>query len=224
VIVLVVGSVVGLISGLVIHYFQIQPFIVTLAMMFLARGFCYVISTSSIPISDPFFTWMARTRIPLGEGLATTPSVIVALIVVVVAVVVLHYTRMGRTVYAIGGGEHSAVLMGLPVSRTKVYVYVISGFCAALGGLLFTFYKTNGDPITAIGMELDAIAAVVIGGTLLTGGYGFVLGSLLGVLLLGFIQTFILRESLGSWWTRIIIASLLLAFILLQRLLTVRRR
>jgi len=193
--------------------------------MFLARGLCYVISLDSISITDPWFTAMAQTRIPLATGLSISPSVIVAAVVVIVAFVVLHYSRLGRTVYAIGGGEHSATLMGLPVTRTKVLVYVISGLCSGIAGILFTFYTLSGYSLTAVGMELDAIAAVVIGGTLLTGGYGFVLGSLLGVLLLGVIQTIISFEgTLSSWWTKIVIGSLLLVFIVLQRLLTARRR
>ena len=117
---------------------------------------------------------------------------------VAIAFFVLHYTRFGRTVYAIGGSEQSAVLMGLPVPRTKIAVYVISGFCASLGGMLFTFNSVqSGNPLHAIGMELDAIAAVAIGGTLLTGGYGFVLGSLLGVLVLGTISS-IIRSTATS--------------------------
>jgi len=223
--VLVVGSTLGLLTGLVIHYFKIQPFIATLAAMFLARGLCYVISLNAISITDPWFTAMAQTRIPLAFRLNITPSVIIALVVVAIGFVVLHYSRTGRTVYAIGGGEHSAMLMGLPVARTKVLVYVISGFCSAVAGVLFTFYTLSGYSLTAVGMELDAIAAVVIGGTLLTGGYGFVLGSLLGVLLLGVIQTIISFEgTLSSWWTKIVIGSLLLVFIVLQRVLTARRK
>ena len=224
-VVLVTTSTLGLLVGIVIHYFQIQPFIATLAAMFLARGLCYVISLNSISITDPWFTAMAQTRIPILPGFTISPSVIVAAVVVVVAIVVLHYTRLGRTVYAIGGGENSAMLMGLRVPRTKVLVYVISGFCSGVAGVLFTFYTLSGYSLTAVGMELDAIAAVVIGGTLLTGGYGFVLGSVLGVLLLGVIQTIISFEgNLSSWWTKIVVGSLLLVFIVLQRLLTARRR
>jgi ribose/xylose/arabinose/galactoside ABC-type transport system permease subunit len=224
-VVLVTTSTLGLLVGIVIHYFQIQPFIATLAAMFLARGLCYVISLNSISITDPWFTAMAQTRIPVLPGFTISPSVIVAAVVVAVAFVVLHYTRLGRTVYAIGGGENSAMLMGLHVPRTKVLVYVISGFCSGVAGVLFTFYTLSGYSLTAVGMELDAIAAVVIGGTLLTGGYGFVLGSVLGVLLLGVIQTIISFEgNLSSWWTKIVVGSLLLVFIVLQRLLTARRR
>ena len=223
-IVLAVASGIGLLSGLVIHYFKIQPFIATLAAMFLARGLCYVISLDSIPITDPFFTALAR-RIVFAPKLSINPSVIIALVVVAIAFVVLHYTRTGRTVYAIGGGEYSGVLMGLPVSRTKVLVYVISGFCSGVAGILFSLYTLSGYGRTGIGLELDAIAAVVIGGTLLSGGSGFVIGSVLGVLLLGIIQTIISFEgTLSSWWTRIVIGALLLVFILLQKVLTLRRR
>jgi ribose/xylose/arabinose/galactoside ABC-type transport system permease subunit len=225
VVVLVVGTTLGLLSGLVIYYFDVQPFIATLAAMFLARGLCYVISTNAISITDPFFVSMANARIPLGPGLRISPSVIVALAVVVIAFLVLHYTRTGRTVYAIGTGGQSAMLMGLPVRRTKIAVYAISGLCSAIAGVLFTFYTLSGYSLSAVGMELDAIAAVVIGGTLLTGGSGFVLGSVLGVLVLGVIQTIISFEgTLSSWWTRIVIGALLLVFILLQRVLTPRRR
>jgi len=222
-IVLITGATIGLLSGLAIHIFKIQPFIATLAAMFLARGMCYIIDLNSIPITDPFFTGLAK-RIVLAPRLSISWSVLIAVAVVIAAVIVLHFTRTGRTVYAIGGGEHSAVLMGLPVSRTKVLVYVISGLCSAVAGVLFSLYTLSGYGLTGVGLELDAIAAVVIGGTLLTGGYGFVLGSLLGVLVLGIIQTIISFEgTLSSWWTKIVIGTLLLVFIVLQKLLTRRR-
>ncbi|PPL19486.1 sugar ABC transporter permease YjfF [Microterricola pindariensis] len=223
--ILVLTSLLGLLVGLMIHVFEVQPFIATLAAMFLARGLCYVISKDSISIVDPFFVSFAQTRIPLGGGLSITPSVIIALVVVLAAVWVLQYTRFGRTVYALGGSEQSGMLMGLPTARTKVLVYVISGLCSGIAGVLFTFYTLSGYSLTAVGTELDAIAAVVIGGTLLTGGYGFVLGSVLGVLVLGIIQTIITFEgTLSSWWTKIFIGGLLLVFIILQKVLTAKRR
>lgn len=154
-----------------------------------------------------------------------TPSSLIALAVVAAGFVVLHYTRFGGTVYAIGGGGQSAQLMGLPVARTKVLVYAVSGTCAGLGGLLFAVCSQSGYSLTGVGMELDVIAAVVIGGTLLTGGSGLVLGSVVGVLVLGLIQTIITFEgTLSSWWTRIVIGGLLLVFVVLQRVLTLRRR
>ncbi|WP_332644011.1 galactofuranose ABC transporter, permease protein YjfF [Aeromicrobium sp.] len=220
--VLLTGSVLGLLMGLVIHYFEIQPFIVTLAGMFLARGLCYVISVDSIPIKNETFTSFAQGTITIGDYFIT-PAVIVALVVLVIAAVVLHMTRFGRTVYAVGGSEQSAMLMGLAVARTKIGVYVISGFCSALAGLLYAIYTLSGYSLTAVGWELDAIAAVVIGGTLLTGGSGFVLGSALGVMVLGLIQSFISFDgTLSSWWTKIAIGVLLLVFVLLQRLFTRR--
>ncbi|KDA06708.1 ABC transporter permease [Microbacterium sp. CH12i] len=223
-VIIVATTVLGLLVGLMVHYFKVQPFIATLAAMFLARGLCYVISQSSISISDPAFIALAVSRISLGGGMSITWSVVIALVIVAAAVWTLHQTRFGRTVYAIGGGEHSAELMGLPVARTKVLVYAVSGLCSGLSGILFSFYTLSGYPLTAIGTELDAIAAVVIGGTLLTGGYGFVLGSVLGVLVLGIIQTIITFEgTLSSWWTKIFIGALLLAFIGLQRVLTARK-
>ncbi|WP_405086388.1 galactofuranose ABC transporter, permease protein YjfF [Microbispora sp. NBC_01389] len=223
--VLLIGAVLGLGMGAIIHYFEIQPFIVTLAGMFLARGLCYTISTDSIPIENSTFTAIAQTRIDLGGDMWVSPSVLIALVVVLAAAYVLHYTRLGRNVYATGGSEQSALLMGLPVARTKIAVYTVSGFCSALGGLLFAFYSLSGYGLSAVGMELDAIAAVVIGGTLLTGGSGYLLGTVLGVLVLGLIQTIISFEgTLSSWWTKIFIGLLLFAFILLQRVITARRR
>ena len=222
--VLLMGLLSGTGMGAVIHYFEIQPFIVTLAGMFLARGLCYTISLNSISITDPTFTRMAQLRIRLPGGLFISSSVVIALVVVAVAFVVLHYTRLGRNVYAVGGNEQSAMLMGLPVARTKVAVYAISGFCSALGGVLYTLFMLSGYSLHAVGMELDAIAAVVIGGTLLTGGSGFVLGTTLGVLVLGVIQTIIaFQGTLLSWWTRIAVGVLLLLFIGLQRVIGTRK-
>jgi ribose/xylose/arabinose/galactoside ABC-type transport system permease subunit len=222
--VLLVGTTLGLLMGLVIHYFDIQPFIATLAGMFLARGLCYLISIESIPIRNASFIDLASGQISLPGGLYTTPAAVLALVLVAVAAWVLHRTRFGRTVYAIGGSESSAMLMGLRVARTKVLVYAISGFCASLAGLLFSLYMLSGYSLHAVGMELDAIAAVVIGGTLLTGGRGLVVGSLLGVLVLGTIQTFISFDgTLSSWWTKITIGVLLLAFVMVQRFITRRQ-
>jgi simple sugar transport system permease protein len=223
--VLAIGATLGLGMGAIIHYFEIQPFIVTLAGMFLARGLCYTIGTASIPITDETFTAFAQTRIDLFGDMWISPSVVISVVVILVAAYVLHFTRLGRDVYAVGGSEQSALLMGLPVARTKIAVYTISGFCSALGGVLLSFYMLSGYGLHAVGMELDAIAAVVIGGTLLTGGSGYLLGTVLGVLVLGLIQTIISFEgTLSSWWTKIFIGLLLLAFILLQRLVLARRK
>ncbi|AQA06394.1 sugar ABC transporter permease YjfF [Mycobacterium sp. MS1601] len=216
--VLVVGPVLGLLMGLVIEYFDVQPFIATLAGMFLARGLCYVISVDTLPIKDPVLRQIGLNYVYLYEDKFIRWTVVIALTVVVVAAYVLHQTRFGRTVYAVGGNRQSAVLMGLEASRARVSVYVISGLCAALAGLLLAVQKLSGYSLNGIGMELDAIAAAVIGGVLLSGGVGFVFGSVIGVLVLGTIQTFVTAENLDSYWTRIMTGVLLLVFVLVQRL------
>ncbi|OLS36749.1 galactofuranose ABC transporter, permease protein YjfF [Bacillus sp. MRMR6] len=222
---LLVGTTLGFGMGCLIHYFNLQPFIVTLAGMFLARGLSYVISVETISINNEFFSFMARTRIPLGGGNFISISVIIALLVVIAAIFIAHYSKFGRNVYALGGNEQSAVLMGLPVGRTKIMIYTLSGFCASLAGLIFTFYMLSGYGLHANGLELDTIAAVVIGGTLLTGGVGYVAGSVVGVLMLGIIQTLIVFEgTLSSWWTKIAIGALLLLFIVLQRVIVARSK
>ncbi|NYJ37950.1 galactofuranose ABC transporter, permease protein YjfF [Nocardiopsis aegyptia] len=218
--VLASGTALGLLMGLVIHFFDVQPFIVTLAGMFLARGLCFLISVESISITDPVFRELATGTISLGDEVTLTYSVLIALAVVLVAVYVLHLTRFGRTVYAVGGSESSARLMGLPTGRVRVGVYAVSGFCSALGGLLFSLYMLSGYGLHGVGMELDVIAAVVIGGTLLSGGVGYVAGSVAGVLVLGTVQTIISFEgTLSSWWTKIVIGVLLLVFIIFQRMM-----
>ncbi|TXC65351.1 sugar ABC transporter permease YjfF [Piscinibacter aquaticus] len=222
--VLAFGSVFGALMGWLIQRYRLQPFIVTLAGMFLARGLCYLISIDSISITDEAYAGIAHARVPLGGEVSISIGAIVALLTVVVGIWLAHATEFGRTVYAIGGNEASATLMGLPVARTTVLVYAFSGFCSALAGVVFTFYMLSGYGLHAVGLELDAIAAVVIGGTLLSGGVGFVAGTLVGVLILGIIQTLIAFDgSLSSWWTRIVIGALLLLFCLLQRVFELRR-
>jgi simple sugar transport system permease protein len=217
--VLIIGPLLGLLMGTVIEFFELQPFIVTLAGMFLARGLCYVISVNSLPIKDPLLRALGLNYLYLYEDKFIRWSVVIALTVVVVAALVLHETRFGRTVYAIGGNRQSAQLMGLAVARTQISVYVISGFCAALAGLLLGVQKLSGYSLNGVGLELDAIAAAVIGGVLLSGGVGFVLGALIGVLVLGRIQVLVTTENLDSYWTRIMTGILLLIFVLVQRVL-----
>ncbi|MCF6385343.1 sugar ABC transporter permease YjfF [Mycobacterium sp. MBM] len=216
--VLVVGPALGLLMGLAIEYFDVQPFIVTLAGMFLARGLCYVLSVDSLPIKDPALRAFGLNYVYLFEDKYIRWSVIVALAVTAAAAYVLHTTRFGRTVYAVGGNRQSAQLMGLNVSHARVSVYAISGLCAGLAGLLLATQKLSGYSLNGIGLELDAIAAAVIGGVLLSGGVGFVLGSVIGVLVLGTIQTFVTAANLDSYWTRIMTGVLLLIFVLVQRL------
>jgi simple sugar transport system permease protein len=188
--------------------------------MFLARGLCYVVSIDTIIIDNPVYVAISQSRINIGTGFVSW-SVVIALIVLAAAFYVLHFSKFGRRIYAIGGNEQSARLMGLPVDQTKILVYTLNGCCSALAGIVFSFYMLSGYGLHTVGLEMDAIAAAVIGGTLLTGGVGYVLGTLLGVLTQGSIQTLIMFEgTLSSWWTKIAVAALLCLFILIQRVFT----
>jgi simple sugar transport system permease protein len=215
------GAVIGLMIGILIQYFDVQPFIASLAGLFLARGLAYVVSLNSVLVENDAVLWLQSTRFKLGDWYFT-PTGIIAILVVLIGAFVMQFTRFGRTVYAIGGNEQSARLMGLNVARTKIMVYVISGVCAALAGLVLTAYTGAGYPRNGIGTELDAIAAVVIGGTLLTGGRGYVLGSMIGVFVYGTIKTIISFMGAEQSWMQIIVGILLLVFIVVQRVIVAR--
>ncbi|WP_455383413.1 galactofuranose ABC transporter, permease protein YjfF, partial [Salinispira pacifica] len=219
------GSTLGFLMGAIIQFFDAPPFIVTLAGQFLARGLCYVISIDSISIKNTTYEAISQARIHLPGGSFISINVVIFLVVIAAAIYLAHYTRFGRTIYAIGGNEQSAVLMGLPVARTKVLIYTMSGFCSSLAGIVMTFYMLSGYGLHAKGMELDAIFAAVIGGTLLTGGVGYVAGTVFGTLIYGTIQSIItFQGTLSSWWTRIVIGLLIFVFILLHSLFTSREK
>ncbi|MFP8845553.1 galactofuranose ABC transporter, permease protein YjfF [Shewanella baltica] len=222
--VLPLGTLFGALMGSIIHVYKLQPFIVTLAGMFLARGMATTISEESIAIDHPFYDAIADLSIALpGHGSLDISSLIFIIFFIVVAVM-MHYSRFGTNVYALGGNAQSAELMGVSIAKTTISIYALSSFLATLAGIVFTFYTFSGYALGAVGVELDAIAAVVIGGTLLTGGSGFVLGTVLGVFLMGVIQTYITFDgTLSSWWTKIVIGLLLFFFIVLQKLLNGRK-
>jgi simple sugar transport system permease protein len=223
-IVLLIGTALGFFMGCLIQFFDLPPFIITLAGLYLGRGLCYVVSIDTIAIDDKFFQAAAHSQIKIIGANFISPSAVVALVMVAVGAYVLRFTRFGRTIYAIGGNEQSALLMGLPVTRTKIALYAFSGFCSALAGIVFTFYTLSGYALDGKGMELDAIATVVIGGTLLTGGAGTIAGTVLGVLVYGTIQVLIVFQgTLNSWWTRIVIGFLVFLFCFMQRLFEARR-
>lgn len=206
--------------GAAIHYLQVPAFIVTLAGMFLARGGASVITQDSIPIDHPFYDWVSTLiiRMPGGGRLSFIGLVMIGFFIA--GAILAHRTRFGSYVYALGGNSTSASLMGVPVARTTILIYVLSSVLACFAGIVFSLYTSAGYPLAAVGVELDAISAVVIGGTLLTGGYGFVLGTFVGVMLLGLVQTYIIFDgTLSSWWTKIVIGILLFLFIVLQRLI-----
>jgi galactofuranose transport system permease protein len=227
---LLMGIALGAIMGMLITYLKVQPFIATLAGMWFSRGLCYLISDAEIRIHNPTYTLLSGTKLLIpGLSEPATQSgdyisilVVVALIFFAISIFIAHFTRFGRTIYSMGGNgganEQSARLMGLPVDRTKVLVYTFSGFCSALAGIVYSIYVGSGHGTHASnGYEMIVIAAVVIGGTMLTGGVGYVFGSLFGVLITGLIQTLIqFNGKLNSWWASIVIGALTLIFIGVQ--------
>ena len=220
---LVIGILFGMLQGWLIYNFSLPPFLVTLAGMFFIRGCGFIVSEESIGIkNDPVFDFIQKDlSIMLDKGLYLRFIVMLYLVVLVIAIVFSQRTRAGRSIYAIGDNELAATLMGIPVGRTKIMTYTIAGFCSALAGVVYAIYLKAGNPLNCVGLEMDAIAAVVIGGTLLTGGVGYVFGSLFGVLVLGLIQTLIIFDGrINSWWTRIIVGLLVLVFIFMQNMIT----
>lgn len=216
--VLIFGAGFGALMGTLIHVYKLQPFIVTLAGMFFARGLATIISEQSISIEHPFFDAVSNFGFPLPRGAWVSSAAILLVIVFAFGVWLTHFTRIGGYIYALGGNSQSAALLGVPVGSTVIKIYTLSSTLAALSGIVYSFYTASGYALSGIGLELDAIAAVVIGGTLLSGGYGYILGTLLGVMIMGLVQTWIsFHGSLNSWWTKIFIGGLVLAFIIFQR-------
>ncbi|MCT4596058.1 MAG: sugar ABC transporter permease YjfF [Anaeromicrobium sp.] len=216
------GGLFGLFQGVLVCRYEIHPWIVTLGGMFLARGVSFLITTESIVITDELFNIISKNKIYVYGKNFISISVVLAVAVVILGLYVSKYTEFGRNIYAIGGSEDSALLMGIPVQRTKILVYVLCSSCAALGGLVFTFYMLSGYGLHCNGMELDAIASCVVGGILLTGGYGYIIGPLFGVLSTGVIQNIVIFQgTLSSWWTKIAIGFLLFIFIVLQRIIVI---
>ena len=217
---LLVGTVFGALQGAAIHLLGAPAFIVTLAGMFLARGACFLLTEGSIPINSALYSSITDAALPLAGGRLTLAA-IAMLVAAALAALILRRTIFGANVYALGGDPHAAELMGISVGRTTVGIYAFSGFTAAAAGILYSLYTQSGYPLAAVGIELDAIAATVIGGTLLSGGYGSVVGTILGVLILGLIQLYItLQGTLSSWVAKIATGALLLLFIAAQRLLS----
>ncbi|MCI8418313.1 MAG: sugar ABC transporter permease YjfF [Lachnospiraceae bacterium] len=227
--VLMVGIVFGLIQGFCVGYLEIQPFIVTMAGMFFARGMTAVICTDQVSISaNEFFVKLANIKIeiPFGaytnsKGVLQVPfiriTVVIALVVLIAVFFMLRCTKFGRSLYAVGGNEQSATMMGLDVKKTKLKAYVLSSFLCSVGGICFCLNTMSGSVRQALGLEMDAIASAVIGGTLLTGGVGNVIGSFFGVLINGTISTLVKTHGkLLSSWSNIAVAALLCFFIVLQ--------
>ncbi|MFD1744947.1 galactofuranose ABC transporter, permease protein YjfF [Rhizobium helianthi] len=218
ILVLCMSTAFGAGMGAMIRFLSIPPFVVTLAGMFLARGAAYLVSTQSVPISHPFIDAIQSLSLRLPGGGRLTAMAMLMLIIFAIGSLIASRTRFGANVYALGGNPQSAELMGVPVGRTLIGIYALSGFLSGLAGIAYTLYTSSGYSLATVGVELDAIAAVVIGGTLLTGGSGLVAGTLVGILIQGLIQTYIVFDgTLSSWWTKIVIGILLFVFIALQR-------
>ncbi len=222
-----IGLLFGLLQGYLVAYLEIQPFIVTLAGLFLGRGLTAVVSVDMISIKNELFNKWATYKINMPFGTTSRrgkfipayiyPSVIIAILVVIIIAIMLKYSKFGRKLYAIGGNEQSAMMMGLNVKKTKFEAYILDGFLAGLGGFLFCLNSCAGFVEQAKGLEMDAISAAVIGGTLLSGGVGTVVGTLFGVLIKGTITSLITTQgTLSSWWVRIVLSALLCFFIVLQ--------
>lgn len=215
---LVMGAAFGALMGWIIDTLKLPAFIITLAGMFFVRGMSFIVSQESIPIEHPVYQQLAGLAWRMPGGGRLTFLALIMLMTVIVGMVLAHRTCFGNRVYAIGGNITSAELMGVRVRKTTIQIYMLSSTLAVLSGIVFSLYTSAGYALAASGVELDAIAAVVIGGTLLTGGVGTVLGTFFGVLIQGLIQTYITFDgTLSSWWTKIVIGILLFVFIVLQK-------
>ena len=234
ILILVIGLVFGAVQGYLIGYLKIPPFIITMAGMFFARGMTAVICTDQISITqdmNPMFYKWANAKINLPGFLGYVnkkgktvvpfirPTVVIALLVVAIIFFILKYTKFGRNLYAVGGNQQSATMMGLNVKATKMKAYILSSFLCSIGGICYCLNTMSGSVQQALGFEMNAIASSVIGGTLLTGGVGNVIGSLFGVLINGTISTLVTTNGkLLSSWSNIMTAALLCFFIILQSL------
>ena len=227
-IVLVIGLVFGLVQGFCVAYLEIQPFIVTMAGMFFARGMTTIVNTNPFNVENEAFVALKDTRVVIpGMGSVNKIGkyvdayieigVIVALIVVVLFFCILRWTKLGRSFYAVGGNKQSALMLGINVKRTKFLSHLLCGLLAGIGGFVYFMHVGSGSPSHATGMEMNAIASSIIGGTMLTGGVGNIIGSFFGVLSLSTIQQIVASAGLDeAWWTGITIAAMLCLFLVVQ--------
>lgn len=228
---LVIGVVFGIVQGFCVGYLGIQPFIVTMAGMFFARGMTAVISTQQVSITSSALmsklsTMKFNMPFEIGaylnkKGKLMIPNVsiyvIIALLVLVATFLILRYTRFGRSLYAVGGNQQSASLMGLDVRRTRFNAHILCSLLTSLGAICYVLNTMCGTTRQALGLEMDAISSAVIGGTLLTGGVGNVFGSFFGVLINGTISSLVKTNGkLSSSWPNVVTAVLLCFFIVLQ--------
>ena len=227
---LALGMLFGWIAATLIEEFDMQPFIATLATMFLSRGLASIISTDSLTFPENNnFSWIsAPIKIidnpKISNDLSFNMGVVIALLVVVFGYILLHHTRTGRTIYAIGGSRSSAELMGLSVKSTQYVIYMSSATLAALASIVYTANVGSAKNTVGIGWELDAVASVVIGGTIVTGGFGYVLGSVIGALVRSTIDPLTSDFGVPAEWTTIVVGLMILIFVVLQRVVTALNR
>lgn len=232
-----IGLAFGLVQGFLIAYLKIQPFIVTLAGMFFARGLTTIVHTNPLNVtSNKDFVSLkdARITIPFlgttnkkGNYIPATIEigVIVAIVIVLILFCVLKWSKLGRNFYAVGGNRQSALMLGINVQRTTFISYVICGLLAGVGGFVYFMHVGSGSPSHASGAEMNAIASSIIGGTMLTGGVGNIIGTLFGVLSLALIQNIVASLGLDQpWWTGITIAAMLCIFLVVQSIIIARRK
>lgn len=232
---LMIGVGFGLVQGFLVAYLDIQPFIVTLAGMFFAKGATTIVNSTQFNVEHEGFVKLIETRIHVfGIGSVNKvgkfipayiePGVIVALLVVVILFLVLRWTKLGRNFYAVGGNQQSANMLGINVPRTKFLAHFICGILAAIGGFVYFMHVGSASPSHASGYEMNAIASSIIGGTMLTGGVGNIAGTFFGVLSLATIKNIV--SSLGlddAWWTNITVAFMICLFLLIQSVVLSRK-
>ena len=231
-----IGLAFGLVQGFLVAYLDIQPFIVSLAGMFFARGMTTIVHTDPFNVQNKTFVNLKDTHIVI-PGLGSVNRVgnyvdayveigaIVALLVVALLFCLLRWSKTGRGFYAVGGNHQSALMLGINVKRTKFVAHMICSLLAGLGGFIYFLHIGSGSPLHATGMEMNAIASSIIGGTMLTGGVGNIIGTLFGVLSLSTIQNIVTTAGLGeAWWTGITIASMLCLFLIIQSIVMLVRK
>ena len=226
-----IGLAYGLIQGFLVAYLDIQPFIVSLAGMFFARGMTTIVNTAPFNVSNEAFTRLKLTRINVpglgsyNKAGAYVPAyveigVVVAMLIVIILFAVLRWTKLGRSFYAVGGNKQSALMLGINVKRTKFLSHLFCSLLAGLGGYVYFLHVGSGAASHAMGMEMNAIASSIIGGTMLTGGVGNIIGTLFGVLSLSTIQNIVS----SAWWTGITIAGMLCLFLIIQSVIMARKK
>ena len=220
---LIAGMAFGAFSGYLVTYRGFQPFIATLISQYIARGAGFLITQNTISITHPSVLALSKFKLQIG-GFSLSFGTIVSLIVVVVFYILTTKTNFGRNVFATGGNENAARLMGIPVKRTKMLVFIISGFVASVAGVVFGVYMLASYGLYGDTLHLDAVSSAVIGGTLTTGGVGSVIGSVFGVMTYGTIKLMIMYQgNLNSGWSKLTVSLMLLLFIVLQKIVVLRR-